>query len=561
MSKIYLNLLDLPNNKNQLKLINEKRKRKAVTKLLEIHDARNKAIGLPISTGEANSLESYMLTRITNKKTALPISIESNTIKVSIILIPGYGKQKSYTDYLKPMLTRITSRNWIGQVSIGLSDEHYVSFIEDSEESDYRYETLSKLITGIEMLLRNRRYVCNDWVNINLSAVFSEQNLDEVERDFVKYAGKFYISHPKVKTLYGNIPLEEFVMMIGGSSTQEADSDYYILDIVSDLNHEMMPNYNLNTYNKLKDLIVTLIISAEGELKLRNGCQITDLYYDIVQLTSGYGPNTLYQMKMGVLVAANAIVSSNNVRPFHGDLINTLQSRLQSEVEVNDHIWVSAVKGGGKSSIIKRLPHNYLVIDSDVKAKLMTLMVGDSTLRDRVLRMDFADGVILDLIYEICQDKDDVYESLYESLANNFCLEYKIAMNDVVNGKISPQLISKFKMILAREDKMLSQAAFSQFAGVLRNYLNVKLKLGLTKTIQFCHNSNECYPAMSNCLYDIVPWYNPSPLHIKRVRRTSPIVQCFLGYYYGMFNTFTTTQVNLHMVNKMFGVEMNGTGS
>lgn len=558
---MFITPLDFTNVRINLAKLNGIKQRPQVTNLLRIYSERyTRGEKLRDVQRSANILQSIMDTNI-EKNMPLYSNIEnyfSEKMKIKL------NDTKTISETLSWMYDSITRNELTEYISI---DGNKLLNVITTDESSTDFITMSAY--DVIKLGKKYRNMSNlkqfEWVNVCGNNIFKGDLIVE-EALMLKTLNAYSCGIPGVKSLFQNFRLTNFVSNLGISKTNISVEYNYIKLTATynlDASKSELPTSLANRLNGTKIVMVTAV-GVDNKLILDNKALHLS-YTDIVCVdtcgmsTDSWKPrfcisNSFYEGEFNKIESV----------PWPDENLFSIFDMVRSTVLRVDHVWIAAGKGIGKSRLSSIIDKKFLIIDSDVKGKFLYTVSTNSEMQS-LLKTDPLNTKVLALFMLCVSDTKDTIPSVYEILADQYCSENNITL-DIIMSKSITHHFHNFVQLYNKASKPLSsdKNIFFKLSGTMLSFCNLinrddPNEPKYTKVIQFVHNANELYGAMSDAIYNIEPVINTIPIHLRRTRRSHPVVQCFLSEFYIYADTFTATPVTLNLIHSvMVAIENSG---
>lgn len=540
---MFITLLDFSKIRLTLAKLNRIVERPQVTNLLRIYNAR---YSKKENTGElqkaANNLNLIMDYNIEHN---LPLhkNLESYLLQ-------------SYTFKLDQSLPKNEELSYLIRTALAFGLEDYISIdgkkminILTDDDAACPVMKASEVINFAKRFVHLKTAVKYVWVNICGNNIFQGDLIIE-EREVLKTFNRYFCGEINTYNLYSNFRLQDFISGLGvKGNTISVEYNYIKMSMTYKLESSELP---LSLSSRLNNYNVTVIAKTPAYQRLLDGINMTESYYDIVYVEEQQSKSDKWKSKF---ILANSFYEGRftdiKYVPWPDENIAALNMRIERTISRVDHVWISAGKGIGKSVLKKRMSPSYFVIDSDVKGKFLFLISKDEEIL-QLLKDDPLNSRILTLFYACCIDVNDTILSIYEQCAVDYIAENNITVDTILTTNCNT-LYHKFIQIYNAVSKPIGsdKNVFFKLSGSMLAFHNLTMMRGdlpslkYTKVIQFTHNANELYGAMSDAIYSINSTINTVPIHLRRARKYPPVVQLFLSEFYTYTDTFTTTPVTL----------------
>lgn len=538
---MFITIFDFPDIFTQIQTQNTVFPRPQLSNLISIYHKLSRKNG--VFKAQMRSLQSLMDRNITNQTPLLQrISAYSNTpLRIRITECVTASSSARSISFLQH---KILSQNLGKYLSIeGESTPIRVT----TGPFDLELKTVYEVINIATDYLRVGLLTDYEWVNVSVSNIFAG-DLTTSERELVTIMKKYFVGTVS-KQLYSNFKITDFA--IGNNLTEIfVDSNYVRVQFTYLLTVSDLPSTLVSRITNTK---VDLIMTRDGLDKFNNR---ESFYSDVVWVNEERNSSNRWKSKFclansfteGALkIIKTEIWPDNN--------IFAIIERVKRTITRVDHVWVAACKGIGKSVFSDFLPNFWLIIDSDVKGKLLTLILGDPILEDLCSKKDFQNIAMKEAMLKCMTDHDDEIVSVYEVAAAQYVTDNAITLDSLLANRCD----FHYNRFISCYNKLSTPLAstsngFFTLSGAMLNFYNERFPSdshsSKRKVLQFTHNANELYGAMSDAIYSLESTVNTIPFHLRRVRSTPPVVQIFLTNFYIHTDTFTTTPINLHTLFK-----------
>lgn len=546
---MFITPLDFTNVRTELAKINSIRQKTQISNLLRIYSAR-------YSRGEvvkdlqrsANILQMIMDKNIASNK-PLHSNIENYySTKITVRILEDKNVNESLI--------------WLGQSIIRNELTDYVSINGDKTLNVVTDESEVTTLSTYDIIRLGKKYRDMaglrqfEWVNICGNNIFMGDLLPE-EALMLKTLNTYFCGIPNTKCLYGNFSLSSFVGSLGMTKhTVEVEYNYIKLFATYNLKPEES-SLPLSLARRLDKIDLVLITAPNVYAKLMSGINMSECYYDIVYVDVKMSSKDNWKPKFCICNSFFEGTYTNlKYVPWPDENLQSIKYRILNTILRVDHVWVAAGKGIGKSKLRKAVRPDYLIIDSDVKGKFL-YMLRESPEMLELLRTDPLNSRILSLFNVCVTDVNDLIPSLYELAASEFVTSRDITL-DVILSPSASKHYHDFIQIYNNVSKPLSsdKNLFFKLSGTMLSFHNLLTRgianaIKYTKVIQFTHNANELYGAMSDAIYTLEPTVNTIPIHLRRERKSTPIVQSFLSEFYIYTDTFTATPCTINLLHEV----------
>lgn len=359
-----------------------------------------------------------------------------------------------------------------------------------------------------------------EWVNISASNIF-KGDLTNEEAAVANVMKKYFIGDSKNKTLFSNFKLSDFCNGINvNMSAALIDSKYYRVNLAYTLTESSLPE---SLSKKLDGCYIDAIVHRNF-IKGYDAPELPN-YYDIVWIIESKNSSSSWTSKFAL--ANKMYEGSLELRtciPWPDNAIESIIFGMKRVIARVDHVWVAAGKGVGKSTLSDSLDDTWMIIDSDTKGKMLYKIIHDESLQKDCLDKNYTSPGLVSTLYDVVFNGDDV-PSIYEIMAEKYCTENAITPEVILMNKIN-SYYNNFIPIYNNVSKFLSsdKNGWFKMCGCVLPFYNLRHSMGpdntgkKLKVLQFVHNANELYGAMSDAIYYIESTINTTPIHLRRLR-------------------------------------------
>lgn len=546
-----LTILDFPDYRKLITTLNGIITRPQLTDLLRIYSLIDK-VRTPRDKVRINALKELMDKNLADKK---PLLLYPKDYSVTRIYVKASSLELDNPKLNKNMLEAINLMN-----TNELSE--YLSFEGDTPivitRNDALQPTTYKDIYQIIKIAKRYKQVGylkgTTWVNISGSNIFKGDLITE-EQEVLNVMKNYYV--PGANTLYSNFKIADFCGANDVVPTSVyVNSDYYKIQLLYNL-ESGTSDLPVSMVNKLNGSMIDIIVKKSFlDTYLKDELPG---YNDIVWVNENRESSTRWISKF---VIANKMYEGKftlkHCIAWPDNSINSIIYMLRNTIARVDHVWIAATKGIGKSTLTKRLTeqdNEWLIIDSDVKGKLLYVISKSSELQQDCKDGNYTSPGLVNALYDVIMATNEI-ESLYELAASEYCAHHSIDVEMILKNKMG-SLYHSFINVYNVCSKPLpsDKNGWFKLCGCILPFHNLRLTMSNypdkkpLKVLQFVHNANELYGAMSDAVFTLESTINTMPIHLRR-ERGSKVTQMFLANFYEYTNTFTTTPINLHILSK-----------
>lgn len=548
---MYLTILDFLDYRKLITTLNGIITRPQLTDLLRIYSQIDK-VRTPRDKIRIVALKALMDKNISESKPLLQYPKDYSSVKIYVTIST---LEMTNLKLNKNMLEAINLIN-SNEISEYLSFEGETPIVitRDKLLSPTTYKDIYQVVKLAKKYKQVGYLKGTTWVNISGSNIFKGDLITE-EQQVLNIMKNYYVTNSP--TLYSNFKIIDFCNsnevvpnnIFTNSDYYKVQFKYILKDEESDLPKPIVI--------KLDGSIIDIIVHKRFmETYLQE--QLPG-YYDIVWVNENRESSTRWISKF---IIGNKLYEGSFLMlkciAWPDNSVQSITYMLRKTIDRVDHLWIAATKGIGKSTLtglLAKQSNEWLVIDSDAKGKLLYVLSKNDELQKDCIDGNYTSPGLVNALYKIIMDGNDVL-NIYELAAEEFCLFHSIDTNLILKNQMN-HLYHLFIEVYNVCSKLLpsDKNGWFKLCGCMLPYHNLKLAINdvsskkSMKVLQFVHNANELYGAMSDAVFTLESTINTMTVHLRR-ERGSKVVQMFLCNFYEYTNTFTTTPINLHILSK-----------
>lgn len=280
-------VLDMPPLRKMIDELQNYKSYNALTTLTSAYDKVHKEFGPRLTSAQSDSLYSMTTARIIRNRPILPNEPEKH-------ITVGLSEKKTLKkdNYERILTNRILKMDIHTQVGIKCKGTKYISIELDDTECDYMFDSINSLVKGLHQLICSRKYTKYNWVNINFTSIYTNQEMPTDVKEKLSILAKYYLSDREVPILYGGYPMTKFFKRLGIVELEVPTAKYALCMIKTLLTERdcaiekdgvLIPVIENTLMDRLNNCVVKLVMASQTAARMEVGpLSMSEIYEGIL---------------------------------------------------------------------------------------------------------------------------------------------------------------------------------------------------------------------------------------------------------------------------------------